>query len=723
MSTGTARRPARVKTPTVLQMEAVECGAACLAMVLAYYGRYVPLDELRAACGVSRDGSNAANMYKAAAGYGLVPHAYRKEPDELRELRPPLIVFWNFVHFVVVDGFGRGLVYLNDPAAGPRTVTDQEFDEAFTGIALAFDVGPGFAKSRRPEGLARTLAGWLAGSRADILYAVLAGLCLVVPGLLAPTFVRIFVDRVLLQRIYEWTPSLLTALALTAAATAALTWMQQRRLLRLGQRLMLASAGRFVSHVLRLPMEFFAMRYVGDIAARLQIPQQIGTFLSSQLALVGLNIVVIVFYGLLMVRYSVALTVIGAGLALLNFVALRLVSRVRIDTNMRLQQDQGKLLATAFGGLQTIETLKATGGEDDFFARWAGFLAKVVRSQQELGVYTQYLLAIPALLAALAAAAILGVGGALVMTGGLTIGALIAFQYLLTSFTEPITHLVTIGSGIQELDAGLRRLGDVMRNPADPALEQSVSLDGGASARLSGRFEMRGVSFGYSRLAPPLITDFDLSLAPGARVAIVGATGSGKSTVANLIAGLYRPWSGEILFDGRPASAYPRRSITASLAYVNQDIFLYEGSVRDNLTLWDPTLSDATLVGAAHSACIHDEIMARPGGYDSHLEENGANFSGGERQRLEIARALAGDPSILVLDEATSALDPATEKAIDDHLRRRGCTCVYVAHRLSTIRDCDEIIVLEQGQVVQRGTHDTLTAAADGAYARLIATE
>jgi NHLM bacteriocin system ABC transporter peptidase/ATP-binding protein len=726
----------------VLQTEAVECGAAALGIVLAYHGRVVPLEELRHACGVSRDGSKATNIVAAAREYGLEPHAYRKEPEDLRAVRLPVIVFWEFNHFLVVEGFGKGRVYLNDPAYGPRTVTDDEFDEGFTGVTIAFDVGPAFRKGGRSASLTKALLAWLRGSGADVAYAVLAGLCLLLPGLLVPTFVRVFVDRVLVQGMSEWMPVLLAAMAGTLLLQGALVWLQQTRLLWLGQRLTLAAASRLMWHILRLPAEFFALRYVGDVASRLLLTEQVGHFLSSELAPTALNAVLIGVYVLLMLRYSVALTVTGVGLSLLNFAALQHVSRRRIDVTHRLQQERGKLLSTAFGGLRMIETLKATGGEDGFFARWAGYQAKLVSAQQELGVYSQYLATVPPLLAALAAAAVLSVGGAQVIAGTLTIGALIGFQYLLASFADPITRLVTLGTRAQEMDVGLRRLDDVLGYPADPVF--SLPADSShpprawkgdmgstndvpsgsdqAPARLAGRLEFRGVTFGYSRLEPPLLQDFSFVLAPGARVALVGASGSGKSTVARLVCGLYEPWAGEILFDGRPRAAYSRRTLTASLALVDQDIFLFEGSVRENLTLWDPTVPDAALVAAARDACVHEIVTTRPGGYDSHIEESGANLSGGERQRLEIARALAGGPTLLVLDEATSALDPATEQQIDAALRRRGCACLIVAHRLSTIRDCDEIIVVEHGRIAQRGTHEQLLASG-GAYAQLIATE
>ncbi|MBI4276875.1 MAG: NHLP family bacteriocin export ABC transporter peptidase/permease/ATPase subunit [Armatimonadetes bacterium] len=715
----------RVRTPTVIQMEAVECGAASLAIVLGYYGRIVPLEELRLACGVSRDGSKALNVVKAARDYGLVARAFRKEPADLKDLPLPMIVFWAFNHFLVVEGFENGKVYLNDPGSGPRTVTEEEFDRNFTGIVLTFEVGPEFKKGGERPSLAGMLRARLTGAEAVVVYVIIAGLLLVVPGLVTPVFSTVFIDRVLIGGLGNWAEPLLRVMGITLAIIVALQALERYHIMRLGQKLTIASAGQFMWHALRLPAEFFSLRYAGDVVSRMQANEELAQFLSGQLPAQLLSLITVVFYAFVMLQYNVPLTLIVIASALLNVVALKYVSRKRVDINLRLQQDWGKLMSTAFGGLQMIETLKATSTEDDFFARWAGFQAKVLTARQELGAYTQYLAAVPALLTSLTTVAVLAIGGEIVIAGGLTLGLLIAFQSLMGSFSAPIDNVVTLGSRLQELEASMNRLNDVLRYRADP-LATPPSPDGeqatDATVKLSGHLDLRNVAFGYSRLAPPLIENLNLTLAPGARVALVGTSGSGKSTVAKLVSGLYEPWGGEILFDGRARQAYARAVTANSLAMVDQDIFLFEGTVQDNLTLWDPTIPDAQMVQAARDAGIHDDIAARPGGYDSRVEEGGANFSGGQRQRLEIARALMGTPSLLILDEATSALDPVTEKLIDDNLRRRGCACLIVAHRLSTIRDCDEIIVLDQGKVVQRGTHDQLRAA-EGAYARLIAVE
>ena len=716
----------RVKTPTLLQMEAAECGAASLGIVLAHHGCWVALEELREECGVSRDGSKASNVLRAAKQYGLAAKGYRKEPEQLRSLPVPAIIHWNFNHFVVLEGFDGKTAFINDPASGPRSMSMEELDHAFTGVVLTFEPTDDLkAKGEKPR-LIPALARRLRGSELALVFVVLAGLFLVVPGLVIPVFTKVFVDDILVGGDGDWLRPLFFGMVITAVLRGALTWLQRHYLLRLSMKLAISFSAKFLWHVLGLPMRFFSARYPGDIASRIELNDRLAGLLSGELATTILSASMVIFYAALMLYYDPLLTLIGVAFALCNLFVLRAMSRRRVALSHRLLQERGKLIGVSMGGLQLIETLKASGGESDFFSHWAGQYAKVVNAEQEMEVSSQVVSLVPPLLAGLNTILILGLGALRVMDGHMTIGMLVAFQSLMASFSGPVEQLVGLGGALQEVEGDIARLDDVLRHPKDPLVESSAPSPRNTPpnarpipGRLSGRVALDGVTFGYNPRADPLIRDFSLDLSPGARVALVGGSGSGKSTTAKLVAGLYQPWQGVIRFDGAPREEIPRSVVNDSVAMVDQEIFLFAGTIRENLTMWDPTVPDADVVRAAKDACIHEDIAALAMGYDALVDEGGRNFSGGQRQRLEIARALVNNPAVLVLDEATSALDTKLEKEIDDNVRRRGCTCLVIAHRLSTIRDADEILVLERGEVVERGTHQTLVSA-EGAYARLI---
>lgn len=727
-------RGMRVKTPTLLQMEAVECGAAALGIILGYYRRIVPLPELRRECGVSRDGSKASNVLKAARTYGLQAKGFKKELKQLQDLRPPYIVFWNFNHFLVVEGFGKERVYLNDPATGPRTVSQQEFDEGYTGVVLVMEPGTEFTKGGRKPSMVTALWERLQGAAGALVYCLIAGFFLTIVGLAVPVFSQIFVDDILIEQRQHWLRPLLLAMAIAAVLQGSLTLLRLRYLRRLKTKLAVGMSSRFLWHILRLPVGFYAQRFAGEISNRTSLNDEVADVLSGKLATTAIDAVMVIFYALVMCQYDWVLTLIVVSFAAVNVLTLQWISRKRVDANQRLIQEYGKAAGASIAALQSIETLKASGLESDFFSRWSGYYTKAINSQQELGVTNQTFSVLPTLLSALSSMLLLIVGGLRVMDGHLSIGMLVAFQGLMYSFQEPVNNLVNFGTTLQELEGNLIRLDDVLDNPIDSQVQKrskGAGEDGGVTSssssssllpRLQGYVELRNITFGYSRLDPPLIENFNLSIKPGQRVALVGGSGSGKSTVAKIVSGLYEPWAGEILFDGKPREQIPHQLLTNSVAMVEQDILLFGGTVRDNLTLWDATISDKNLIRACEDAAIADVVLSMSGGFDAELIEGAANLSGGQRQRLEIARAFVNNPSILIMDEATSALDAETEKIIDENLRRRGCTCIIVAHRLSTIRDCDEIIVLERGKVVQRGTHQELWQV-EGVYSRLIRTE
>jgi len=712
----------RVKrTPVIFQMEAVECGAAALAIVLAHYGAWIPLEELRIACGVSRDGSKASNVVRAAQRYGLTSRGYSLEPSALHKMPMPCILHWNFNHFVVLEAIDSKYGYLNDPATGRRRVDLEEVDRAFTGVVLAFEPSEKFKKiGSKPQGT-RLLLRELRNSKTAVGLLILVSIALVVPNIVGAGFSKIFVDDILIRHTRSWLVPLLIGMAVTAAMRAGLTIVRQSLLTRLQTKLAVVTTSRFLWRVLALPLEFFTQRHAGDIASRVAANEQIAALLSNGIASNALSLMTVLLFAAAMAVYDVPLAAFCVLISLLNVGLLRLVARRRQELSYHLSLEQGKLLSVTVGVVRTIETVKASGLEDDAFGHWAGLQAKNLNAQQQLGTSSAYLDMIPTLLAGLTTAAILGLGGFRVIQGSLTLGSLVAFQSLAASFSEPFANIVNYFGGLQTIKGSLERLEDVYKYPLPPRMDDDEAA-AEVSPKLAGRLELNEVSFGYSPLEPPLLKGLSLTVAPGSRVALVGSTGSGKSTLGKLICGLYKPWAGEILLDGRKLSEIPPQVFANSVAYVDQDIFLFEGSARDNLTLWDSTITERDLMAAANDAFIHQDLATRPGNYDCHVNEGGTNFSGGQRQRIEIARALVGNPSILVLDEATASLDPISEKAIDDNLRRRGCTCIIIAHRLSTIRDCDEIIMLERGQIIERGTHEELLAR-QGAYAKLLMTE
>ena len=687
-------------------MEATECGAASLAMVFGYYGKFLPLEQMRIETGVSRDGCNAGNIMRAAKRYGLECKGFRKEPDALKEIETPCSIHWNFNHFVVFEGFKGDYAYINDPAVGRRKLTFEELDDAFTGVVLTFRLTPAFEKEKKKNTAFAMLQSRLNGQYGILFKLFYIGLLLVFPGLILPVLSQMFIDDILLRGYTDWITKILVFMGGLILMKAGLTYYRSLLLQKLCSKMTLTSGLSFLAHMLRLPMHFYDQRYAGDLVDRMQNNTEVSQFLAGDLAETVLNIFVAVFYLVILFLYSPLMTFIG----LLNVavcVAVVLLSRKVIsNASIKQQLSAGKLYGAVCAGVSITDTLKASGAESEYVSRVLGHQAKAAALVQEQSRFQQMINAIPGAMGNITDVLHLLVGGILVINGRLTMGMLLAFCALFDSFAQPVNELVGFAQKIQKLNASINRVEDVLKYPQDERYaEEKVSA---GRKKLSGEIELQAVSFGYSKLKPALIEDFSFRLNSGESIAFVGPSGCGKSTVSKMVSGLYRPWTGQILVDGIPMERIPKANLTASIATVSQNITLFTGSIRDNLTMWNTAILEEDMIAAARDACIHDFIISCPGGYDYQLTENAANISGGQRQRLEIARALATKPSILVMDEATSALDPIVEKKIMDNIRRRGCTCVIVAHRLSTIRDCNQIVVMRNGKIIQRGSHNAL---------------
>ena len=726
MSEKKIKEPVRhgaAKVPVVMQMEALECGAASLAMVMAYYDKWVPLEQVRLDCGVSRDGSTARNILIAARNYGFKAEGFRCEPEALREEGMfPCIVHWEFNHFVVCCGFKGNTVYVNDPARGMLKMPMEQFDEGFTGVVLMLEPTENFVPSGERKSMLDFAAKRLKGASAAVAFVTICTIIAYLFNLINPVFTRFFMDRLLTGENRDLLMPFIVLMLIVGVAQVLVLAVQAIYSLKINGKMAIIGSSSFMWKVLHMPMPFFTQRMAGDILLRQSANASIAEILVNTIAPLALNAIMMVVYLALMLRHSVLLTLVGLVTIVLNLLMAQIISKKRVNITRVQMRDAGKLSAATVSGIQMIETIKASGAENGFFQRWSGFQASVNTQDVRFAKTNAYLGMIPTFLSSLANYLVLILGIFLCMRNEFSLGTLMLFQGFLSSFMAPATTLINAGQTIQEMRTQMERVDDVMEYPEDEVYIQNVPEEEIKYRKLSGEIEMKNVCFGYSRLSEPLIKDFSMSVKPGSRVAFVGMSGCGKSTLSRLISGLYQPWSGEILFDGKPISEIDRSIFTGSVAVVDQDIILFEDTIANNIKMWDNSIEDFEMILAARDAQIHNDIVARNGGYYGSLTEGGKDLSGGQRQRLEIARVLAQDPSIIIMDEATSALDAKTEFDLVKAVTDRGITCIVIAHRLSTIRDCDEIIVLHHGDVVERGTHDELYAKG-GYYTALIASD
>ena len=709
------------KVPVVMQMEALECGAASLAMICAYYNKWIPLEQIRVDCGVSRDGANAKNLLVAARSYGFTAKGYRYEPDDLKKNgKFPCIIHWNFNHFVVLDGFKGKKAVINDPAKGNYTVSMETFDKSFTGICLMFEPNENFVPSGKRKSVLSFAVKRLSGAKVAVAFVVFTTLISALIGVITPAFSRIFMDRLLTHESPDWFYPFLIALSAMSALQLVISALETYYSNRINGKLATVGSSTFLWKVLHLPMEFFSQRLAGDIQGRQGSNAGIANSVVNTFAPLALNAIMMVFYLVVMIRYSWILTLVGLSSLVINAWMSSIISKKRVNITRVSMRDAGKLAGATVAGVEMIETIKASGAENGFFERWAGYQASVNAQKVKYAKINQYLGMIPSVVSTITGIVVLTLGVWFAMEGTFTVGMIMAFQGVLSSFSAPATTFISAGQTIQEMRTQMERVEDVMEYREDDCYKTEVKEEN--FSKLKGTIELKNVTFGYSRLSEPVIRDFSLTVKPGQRVALVGTSGCGKSTISKLVSGLYQPWSGEILYDGKHLSEIDRDVFTGSLAVVDQEITLFEGTIAENIKMWDNSIEDFEMIMAARDSQLHEEIMRRDGGYNYRIAEGGKDFSGGQRQRLEIARVLAQDPSIIILDEATSALDAKTEYDLVKAVKDRGITCIVVAHRLSTIRDCDEIIVLDHGVAVERGTHEELYAKG-GKYTQLVSND
>jgi len=711
------------KTPVVMQLETLECGAACLAMILAYYNKWIPLEQVRVDCGVSRDGSNAKNIYKAANNYGLTVEAYKFELEDIKkEATFPCIIHWNFNHFVVLNGFKGNYAYINDPGRGDVKVLMDEFDRSFTGVCLMFKPSENFVPSGKKPSSFDYINKKIKDLGPMIIFGVALSVLTAIIGIITPVFNKLYYDNILPNPGSSWAKAFLVIYFVFGLMTVLLSLVQTMFNLRARGKMDVVGSSKFMWKVLRLPLRFFSQRMSGDIISRKNSNAQISSEIVDVIAPLFMNAVMMVIYFAIMIEYSWILTVVALATSLINLIFSRLITRKRMNATRIVLRDTAKAESYAVSGIQNIESIKSSGAEDGYFARWAGYEASASEANIKHEKITTYYGIAPKIISTICTSIILALGIYLTIKGEFTLGMITAFSGYLTSFLSPINNFINTGRELQEMQTSIERLNDVMNYPDDSIFDGTEDLPIEEYKKLSGEIEIKNVTFGYSPLNDPLIKDFSLSIPRGSSVAIVGTSGCGKSTLSKLISGIEKPWSGEILFDGKTINQINRSIFTSSVSVVDQDVIIFEDTIRNNIKMFDSTIEDFEMIMAANDAHLHEDIMQRVGGYDYVLSEGGKDFSGGQKQRLEIARVLAQDPTICILDEATSALDAKTEHEVVKAINDRNITTIVIAHRLSTIRNCDQIIVLDHGNVMEKGTHDELIAK-KGYYFNLVSAD
>ena len=707
--------------PIIMQLEALECGAASLSMVMAYYGKWVPLEQVRIDCGVSRNGSNAKNICRAAEKYGFKTKGYAYNIQKLKERgKFPAIIHWGGGHFVVLDGFRGNKAILNDPAKGLVKVDLETFDKIFTGIYIEITPDENFEPGGKRKSVFAFAKKRLKGAAALIAFFAITTIVFYLFTIVNPVLSQVFTDYLLGGNNPDWLLPFIFIFGGIGLLQVIVTTVQCLYQYKIRGKLDLIGSTTYMWKILRMPIDFFSQRMVGDLQQRQSENATIAETLVNVFAPLLFNTIMLIVYLVVMINKSWILTLVGIATILINIFVSQYISKVRVNISRVQARDNARLGAMTSKGIEMIETIKSNGAENSYFSNWQEASDNVYNQNVRMAKTNSFLGLIPSFVSMLANYSVLILGVFFTIRGNFTVGSILAFQGLLSAFMAPAMTLINSGQTLQEMRTQMERVDDVLEYPLDANVTREIQME--QISKIKGNLILKNVTFGYSRLDNPILSDFNLEIKQGQKVAIVGSTGSGKSTVSKLISGLYSPWSGEIIFDGKKIEEIDHEIFTSSIAVVDQDITLYEDTIMNNLKMWDQSIEDYEVIMACNDAQIHKTISEREGGYNAPVLEGGKNFSGGEKQRMEIARSLAMDPSIIILDEATSALDAKTEYDVVRAIKERGITTIVIAHRLSTIRDADLIVVLNHGVIVEQGNHDQLMAL-KGAYYDLVTNE
>ncbi len=687
-------------------MEAVECGAAALCIVLAYYKCFVSLEELRITCGVSRDGVNAHQMLEAARYYGLEGDGYHATWENLAKVETPAILYWEFNHFVVLEKIRGEKVWINDPATGPKTVSLEELQKKFSGIVLFLKPSADFKKRGKDISLFSRCKERFAPAFGSLSYLFLLEIFALLLALTLPPLSKVFVDTFIQSSTPSWVAEFLWFIGVVMVVTGVVAWFKGRFANRLLVSLSIRFNTQFIKHLLSLPLSFFSQRFPGEVLNRISLNTRLATLFTQGIALTLLDVLLISLYAVIFFYYNQLIAFVGITAALFNLFLLYWINKTRVHAYARLQQEEAKTVGVSFDTLDNIETIKGVSSDSFFFARIAGHYTNSINALQSIGRKDVFLSTLSSLSVQLTNVILLAVGAWVVMQGEFTIGMLYAFQLLMNQFLAPFGRMVQFGADFQSLRVDIARVDDVLQHKIDPLVQPKD--EEGKPEKLSGPLEFREVSFGYAPLEPPFISELTLTIQKGEKVGIVGPIGSGKSTLARLGSALYQPWEGRILLAGKELIHHLRESLKISLGSVDQEIKLFAATIYENIALWDHSVTEEMVEKAARQAELHEEIVRLPFGYQTKLLERGANLSQGQKQRLELARALLYQPSLLILDETLNSVDSDTEEKIFEHLKSLGSTILLISHRLSTVRLCDRIILMEQGKIVADGPHEEL---------------